>query len=261
VLRVHTDHGPLRASVVIGADGANSVVGRSTVGASTVPRHTGVAVRAYAPAPAGRAEMLLVWEHVDGLAYAWSFPIDDERCNVGYGVFSVARPPARRALVDRMAALLRNGHAADPDTILGHRLPLSSGGVRLGRGRVLLAGDAAALINPITGEGIFYGLLSGRLAAHAALRSPQDPLRRYGALVRNELGAHIRSTRWLAQLARAGSALDRLVDAAAASPMTSDLLADLAFGKGALTPRNLATVGAGLWRGARSGRNTRQAPT
>lgn len=249
-LRVHTGDGPLSATTVIAADGANSAVARSTVGAATPPRHTGVAVRAYAPAPTGAAAMQLVWEHVDGLAYAWSFPIDDDRCNVGYGQFSMARPPKRRTLVDRMVALLPNGRAADADTIRGHRLPLSSGGMRLGRGRVLLAGDAAALINPITGEGIFYALLSGRLAAHAALRSPDAPLARYRALVGGELGGHVRSTRWLARLARSGSVLDHLVDAAAVSPATSDLLADLAFGKGVLTPTSLSTIAAGLARAA-----------
>ncbi|MBW3604346.1 MAG: NAD(P)/FAD-dependent oxidoreductase [Actinobacteria bacterium] len=250
-VRVVTTDGPLWAATVIGTDGANSVVGRSTLDGARTARHTGVAIRAYAPAPAGPAEMLLVWEQVDGLAYAWSFPIDATSHNVGYGVFSGLGRPPRRALVERMVALLPNGAAADPATVRGHRLPLSSGGVHLGGDRVLLAGDAAALVNPITGEGIYYALLSGRLAAQAAARSPDHALAGYRVLVQTELGAHIRSTRCLARLARVGSSLDHLVQAAAASPSTSDLLADLAFGKGALTPASLRTIGAGLWRSAR----------
>lgn len=250
-VRVVTADRSLWAATVIGADGANSVVGRSTREGAPLARHIGVAIRAYAPAPTGPAELLLTWEQVDGLAYAWSFPIDDSRHNVGYGVFSGRGRPPRRALVERMVALLSNGGAADPATVRGHRLPLSSGGVHLGRDRVLLVGDAAALINPITGEGIYYALLSGRLAAQAAVRSPDHALAGYRALVQTELGAHIRSTRWLARLAQAGSSLDHLVAAAAASPSTSDLLADLAFGKGVLTPVGLRTIGAGLWRSAR----------
>lgn len=247
-VRVDTAAGPLTAQVVIGADGANSVTRRAMVsGANSAgrravgrrasgPRHMGVAVRGYAPAPAGPQELLLIWERADALAYAWSFPIDGRICNVGYGVFGTSHPPRRAALTARMTALLPHGESADPTSIRGHRLPLSSGGARLGGGRVLLAGDAASLINPITGEGIFYALLSGRLAASAALRSPTAPFTGYRATLHAALGSHLRSTRLLASVAGRSRMLDHLVRAAAQSPATLELLADLAFGKGALTP-------------------------
>jgi flavin-dependent dehydrogenase len=241
----------VQARVVIGADGANSRLRRVTLGAPS-PRHTGVAIRGYAPAPDGPAEMLLVWERAAGLAYAWSFPVDGRRSNVGYGVFAGAAPVQRARLERRMVALLP--HASGATGVRGHRLPLSDGGMHPGRGRVLLAGDAASLVNPITGEGIFYALLSGRLAAQAAMRTPAAPLPGYRALLRAALGAHVRSTRWLARLASTGPLLDHLVDAAARSPETSDLLADLAFGKGALTPVTMRTIAGGLWRAARTTR-------
>jgi geranylgeranyl reductase family protein len=249
VVRLQTTSGEVRGRVVIGADGANSQLRRATVGAPS-PRHTGVAIRGYAPAPDGAAEMLLVWERTAGLAYAWSFPIDGHRTNVGYGVFAGAAPVARSELERRMVALLP--HGAGATDVRGHRLPLSSGGMHLGAGRVLLAGDAASLVNPITGEGIFYALLSGRLAAQAAVSAPTAPLTGYRALLRAALGAHVRSTRWLARVAGTGPVLDHLVHAAARSPATSDLLADLAFGKGALTPVTMRTIAAGVWRAARA---------
>lgn len=249
-VRLRTNVGEVRGRVVIGADGANSQLRRMTVGPPS-PRHTGVAIRGYAPAPDGPPELLLAWEKTAGLAYAWSFPIDAARTNVGYGVFAGATPVPRAQLERHMAALLPHGDAAGE--VRGHRLPLSSGGIHPGRGPVLLAGDAASLVNPITGEGIFYALLSGRLAAQAALRGSTAPGAGYRALLRTALGAHVRSTRWLARLAGAGQVLDHLVRAAAASPETSDLLADLAFGKGALTPVTMRTIGAGMWRAARAG--------
>jgi flavin-dependent dehydrogenase len=207
-----------------------------------------VAVRGYAPAPAGSPELRLLWEAADALAYAWSFPIDDRRCNIGYGVFGTATPPRRTQLVERMTALLSHGREVDHDSIRGHRLPLSSGGPHLGTRRVLLTGDAASLINPITGEGIYYALLSGRLAASSALRSPKAPSSGYRAMLMATLGAHLRSTRWLARLASKPRVLDQLIRAAAASPASLELLAELAFGKGALTPVSARTLADGLVR-------------
>jgi menaquinone-9 beta-reductase len=248
-ISVDTAAGSLVARVVIGADGANSIVRRAVTATPISAGAMGVAVRGYAPAPAGDPELLLVWERGDVLAYAWSFPIDGRRCNVGYGVFGTRHPPRRAALVARLAALVP--HGADAASLRGHRLPLSNGGLVLGRGQVLLAGDAASLINPITGEGIYYALLSGRLAASAALRSPAAPLPGYRALLRATLGGHLRSTRWLAAVAGHSSVLDRLVGAAARSPATLELLADLAFGKGALTPSTTLTVARALASTAR----------
>lgn len=244
---------PVRARVVIGADGANSAVRRVTASAPIPARHMGVAVRGYAPAPDGPRELLLVWERAAVLAYAWSFPIDEHRCNIGYGVFGTRHPPRRDALVARMAALLDHGDRAEPGSVRGHRLPLSSGALHLGRGPVLLAGDAAALINPITGEGIYYALLSGRLAASAAVRSPTVALRGYRAMLHAALGGHLRSTRWLSSLAGRSGMLDHLVRASARSPATLELLADLAFGKGALTPMTTLTLTRSLGRAMRAG--------
>lgn len=251
---VRTTAGALHARVVIGADGANSVVRRGVTGGTSGRRHRGVAVRGYAPAPPGDPELALLWERADGLAYAWSFPIDAERSNVGYGQFGAAHPPPRTHLEARLRALVP--HATDADGVRGHVLPLSSGGARLGDDRVLLAGDAASLINPITGEGIYYALLSGRLAAQAALREPSTPLATYRTLLRTALGAHLRTTSVLARLASAGPVLDHLVRAAAASATTADLLADLAFGKGALTTMTASTIATGLWRAGRPARQT-----
>lgn len=254
LVRLRTTSGDLHGRVVIGADGANSQLRRLTVGAPA-RRHTGLAIRGYARPPDEPAEMLLVWERTAGLAYAWSFPVDGDRSNVGYGVLAGAPPVPRSRLERRMVALLP--HSVGATDVRGHRLPLSSGGMHLGDSRVLLAGDAASLVNPITGEGIFYALLSGRLAAQAAVRATTAPLAGYRALLRAALGAHVRSTRWLARLAGTGPVLDHLVRAAARSPATSDLLADLAFGKGALTPVTMRTIAGGLWRAARAPQDDR----
>ena len=101
-------------------------------------------------------------------AYAWSFPIGDGTANVGYGeaLAPWAGAPSRsRRGVARVAAA---GVEPDPESLRAHRLPLSTGRRAVAAGRVLLAGDAQALVNPLTGEGIYYAVLSGALAGAAA---------------------------------------------------------------------------------------------
>ena len=101
-------------------------------------------------------------------AYAWSFPLGDGRANVGYGEL-VSGGVTRGGLLAGLERLLPG---VAPAELKAHRLPLSTGRPRQPDGRVLLAGDAASLINPLTGEGIFYAVLSGALAGAAAVRAP-----------------------------------------------------------------------------------------
>ena len=154
--------GAIRARVLVGADGAESVV-RRRCGARPAPRGTvAVAVRGYAPAHAfADGEQLLTLAAVRWPAYAWAFPVGDGTANVGYGEVIQREHPTRGHLAERLHTLLPG---LDPVPLRGHRLPLSPGRPAVGHGRVLLAGDAASLINPLTGEGIYYAVLSGSLA-------------------------------------------------------------------------------------------------
>jgi flavin-dependent dehydrogenase len=58
----------------------------------------------------------------------------------------------------------------DNNLIKGHLMPIKKPATPLTYGRVLLVGDAAGLIDPLTGEGIFYGVKSSLLAANSIAR-------------------------------------------------------------------------------------------
>jgi flavin-dependent dehydrogenase len=84
----------------------------------------------------------------------------------------------------------------------GHRIPIRPRPGGMARGRVLLAGDAAGLADPITGEGISYSLLSGRLAGEAILEGGEEPTavrRAYDARLRREILPELRLGRLLAR--------------------------------------------------------------
>ena len=153
--------------MVVGADGAESVVRRAMGIAPNRPDQLAIAIRGYAPEPRGARAACSRCSTTEQRwpAYAWSFPLGDGRANVGYGEL-VSGGATRAALLGGLDRLLPG---VEPRGLRAHRLPLSTGRPRQPDGRVLLAGDAASLINPLTGEGIFYAVLSGALAGAAAV--------------------------------------------------------------------------------------------
>ncbi len=229
----------VRARVVVGADGANGVVRRAVRAGPQPRRHTGVAMRGY-----GRAdldELVIAFVADRWPAYAWAFPVGDSSVNVGYGPFDSTLLDDRRGLVASVHAHAEAlGVEVDPDTLRAHPLPLSTHRPWPAHGRVLLVGDAASLVNPFTGEGIYYALLSGALAGRAAAGPGRDPGGDYVRALRRRLGRHLRHTAVAARLFRSPFPVDRSVAAAARSPAVLADLCEFALGTGLLTPRLVA---------------------
>ncbi|SCG42418.1 geranylgeranyl reductase family protein [Micromonospora inositola] len=238
--------GELSGGAVVGADGAGSVVRRALGHPVNPDRHLALAIRGYAPVLPGPPEQLIVTSARRWPAYAWSFPIGDGRANVGYGEVLRGEPVSRAHLVDRLAALLPG---TDPATVIelrAHHLPLSTHRPAPGRGRVVLAGDALSLINPFTGEGIFYALRSGALAGAAAAGSPGQAARRYADTLRRRLGTHLRHSSVAAWLARRRRVVDAAVRAARRDDRVYRTVVELGLGDGRLDARTLAMIGIGL---------------
>ena len=83
----------------------------------------------------------------------------------------------------------------------GHMIPFGGFRRRLGRGRILTAGDAAGLVDPFNGEGISYAIRYGQLAAKALASSQgEGPLRVYEALCENEILPNLRLALWTARM-------------------------------------------------------------
>src|SRR6266536_1320064 len=152
-------NGALAARVAVGADGANSAV-RRLLGAPASPdRQTAIALRGYAPSPPGPPEQLISWVTAGWPAYAWSFATGTGLANVGYGLLRTHLEGGRAELERRLRALLPGADPV-PGSLRAHHLPFSSHRPLPGSDRVLLCGDAASMINPLSGEGIYYALLS-----------------------------------------------------------------------------------------------------
>lgn len=178
----------LRAPVLIGADGANGQVRRLVSGEGATGKEPewfarGFALEATVPytvlpqrLPAGDGAQDLVFDFapLPG-GYGWMFPKGDH-VNIGVGAFGTTENVklVTRALLDAYArtklGVRMDAHGLSA-TVTGQHLGM--GGHRyLPRGRVLLVGDAAGLVDPLTGEGIHSAVVSGQAAAAAVLGAP-----------------------------------------------------------------------------------------
>ena len=165
---VRTAAGTYTADVLLGADGANGIVGRA---AAIFPDFDeAVALEGNAPLS---TEMETRWQEILGLdlgglagGFGWLFPKGDH-LNVGVGCWKYAAFTLR----PKLSELCRR-YGVDPEGLnglRGHHLPLRVPGTPITRGPVALMGDAAGLIDPLSGEGIHNAFASGRLAAETAL--------------------------------------------------------------------------------------------
>jgi geranylgeranyl reductase family protein len=156
------------ADVVVGADGANGTTARAFgLGVGIVH---GVAYEGNAPygvVPRERYARRAVVELADiPGGYGWVFPKADH-ANICVGAWQHAGPQLREHL-----RLLCQAHGLEPselEELRGHRLPLRRPGTAIAGERALLVGDAAGLIDPVSGDGMYECFVSARLAAEAIL--------------------------------------------------------------------------------------------
>ena len=166
----------VQSKFVIASDGMWSPV-RKSLGMST-PGYLGEwhAFRQYANNVTGSAkDRLHVWFEKDLLpGYAWSFPLQNGRVNIGFGILRGGKYSVQQ-MKDLWPDLLARKHIANAlgsEVVMEDRhtawpIPARVTSAPLSSGRVLFIGDAACVTDSLTGEGIGQALLSGQLSAQA----------------------------------------------------------------------------------------------
>jgi flavin-dependent dehydrogenase len=154
------------AGVLVGADGANGVTARAAGIAIDAVR--GVALEGNArygdvDPERYRGRAVVELGTVPG-GYGWVFPKGDH-ANVGVGGWPAEGPRIREHL--RRLCEAHGLDASRLEQVRGHRLPMRRSGSPVAAGRTLLVGDAAGLVDPLSGDGIYEAFVSAELASAA----------------------------------------------------------------------------------------------
>ena len=189
------------AHIVVGADGARSIVAASA--GLMQMADAGIGLEAEISVPGQR---LVQWEGLMGLdlghmrgGYGWVFP---KRDHLSVGVGSPLRQ-ARRLKSGYQRVLKSNSLNEHTATrIRSHWLPVRRRGMAIQSGRCLLLGDAAGLVDPVTGEGIYNAVRSAQMAAPVIenyLKGSCADLQEYEAVVDRKIMPELKAARALAR--------------------------------------------------------------
>jgi geranylgeranyl reductase family protein len=161
--------------------------------------------------------------------YGWIFPLGTGEVNIGVGTLATSKRPANVAIKPLMAFYAEqrreefklSGELRMPTSAL---LPMGGAVSNVAGPNWALIGDAAACVNPLNGEGIDYGLETGRLVAEV-LAERDDLAQLWPALLRDHYGEGFSIARRLAGLVT----VPRVLPALGPAGMRSDWLMTLAL--------------------------------
>ncbi len=174
-IQVETDLGSFDGNIVLGADGAHSIVARKLGRIEMNKNFHAGGLRIYYEGVHGLDEGLIELHFMPEVlpGYFWIFPLPGNRANVGLGMTSKQISSGNINLKEKLQHILQHhptmkerfADAKPLESVRGFGLPLGGKPNRISGERYLLLGDAASLIDPLTGEGIGNAIRSGRVAA------------------------------------------------------------------------------------------------
>ncbi|MBT3216983.1 MAG: NAD(P)/FAD-dependent oxidoreductase [Candidatus Marinimicrobia bacterium] len=206
----------IRANIVFGADGFNSILSRKLGLYNMDMEHTSVAIRCYYEGVKNLTDQIEL-HYVDEVnpGYFWIFPAGGNKANIGLGLSKDDVKKKKKNLANLLDDVTaspyfkeRFADAKPLEKPVGWNLPLGS--IRRpnhGDGFMLL-GDAAGLVDPFTGEGIGNALVSAKFAAETAQKAKASNnfssavLQEYDTQLWDEIGSELRVSYKLQKLAK-----------------------------------------------------------
>jgi len=246
--------------ILVGADGANSRVRKNLNLNQNTDWHKGVAIRAYIDSPnyleIFKERSLMFEINVSALrGYAWAFPSKDTLINIGIGMplslFKKENKNINEMLNDFVETLESRGVIVDNIRMeKSYMLPFASSRPKLAHDQVALVGDAGSMINPMSGEGIFYGMESGFLLAentHNFLKNENEKInqgiRAYEKSFNKRFSKHYLSCALARLVLQSPFMTQRLLAIASIDQHTIDFVVELLFDEARLTIKEVVLLG------------------
>lgn len=168
----------IRAKMIVGADGSRSTIARQMNGNKPDSEFQLIGLRSYyenVNGPADRVDIYFSEESFPGIF--WMFPKGPSGANIGMAMVSqtlpLKTPDVKQLLVNHVTKnediRQRIGKGKMTGKVMGWPISFYNSKTNITGDRLLLIGDAAGLINPLSGDGIQYALLSARWAAETII--------------------------------------------------------------------------------------------
>ena len=250
----------LEAKLLVGADGANSRVRKSLNLKQNSDWNKAIAIRAYIDSPNYLEifkERTLMFEiNVSAIkGYAWAFPSKGDLLNIGIGVplsvFKKEKMDIKNLLDEFVKTLESRGVIVENLRMeKSFMLPFASSRPKLGHNRVALIGDAGSMINPMSGEGIFYGMEAGFLLANETYQLINESasmlnvgISKYEKVFNKRFGKHFLSCSLARLVFQSPFMTKRLLNIASLDQHTIDFVVELLFDEANLTIKEILLLG------------------
>jgi len=231
----------LEAPIILGCDGANSIVARKLNAYKRSMDNTAVAIRCYYEGVKGlsnQIELHYISEVKPG--YFWLFPAGSNKANIGVGLSKNDAKKENRTLSNIMDEVTRSKYFRDRfsnakplEKPKGWNLPMGSiHRKNYGDGYMLL-GDAAGLIDSFTGEGIGNAMVAAKYAISVAKKAKEsgdysgNMLKTYDELLWNEIGKELRTSTKLQSLSRSSFLLNFVIKRAARNEEVQEIISGM----------------------------------
>jgi len=231
----------IKAPVVLGADGYNSIVARKMNLYEMDLDYTSIAIRCYYEGVKGLTDQIeLHYIKEVNPGYLWLFPAGEGRANIGIGLSKSDAKKENRTLREILDEVTQSEYFKDRfsearqlEKPVGWNLPLGSLHRKNHGDGFMLLGDAAGIIDPFTGEGIGNAMVSGKYAIETIARCKktgdysEKSLSTYDRLLWNEIGKELKTSTKLQQLARSRFLLNFVINRAARNEEVQDIISGM----------------------------------